>query len=141
MKKLTGLLLSFCLAAALFCIMTSCADTSENTTSDVKTVSSPKTTSKDEADSSKLSQDAFAYAFDSETRTVTISLLDQLSDKKAQGEYVEYEKIKHPEHIVIGKGVRIISDYCFAFSCEGNTGKRRNYNDRIKTVSIPDTVI
>ncbi len=116
-NKYIKVLLAFCIVITSISVMSACADTSENTTSAIKIVSSPKT----------------QYSFDSNTRTLTISIEGKM-------ENAPWKDIEYPENIVLKKRITSIRDYAFSFDMEGNTGKRRNYYDRIKTVSIPDTV-
>ena len=48
--------------------------------------------------------------------------------------------IKQPNHIVFKSGITSIAKAGFEFSVEGNTGHRKNYYDRIKTVKLPNTI-
>lgn len=46
-----------------------------------------------------------------------------------------------PEHVVIEPGITELGGYCFAYSEDGESGEARNSFDKIKTVSIADSVV
>ncbi len=128
MKKLIVVFLAICIIIVSFTIIPACVNTSKS----VKSVSlTQNTISKTTIASQKTNKPQYTY--DSKTRTLTISIKGEMNE-------TPWEHIKHPEHIVLKKGVTSICDYGFGFVREGNTGKRQNYNDRIKTIRISDTV-
>lgn len=76
------------------------------------------------------------FMYNKKTETVTI-----VSIGKAEGEvYEKLQSIECPTKLVISKGVKAIPDYFFSYSVEGNSGSENNHFNKIKSVSIPDTV-
>lgn len=71
------------------------------------------------------------YVYNSETKTLTINFFN---------ENKPWEDVEYPENIILRSGIEKIPDFAFSFSEDGNSGERRNYYDRIKTVKIPSTV-
>lgn len=78
------------------------------------------------------------YSYNKNTRTLTINIKGEMKTYHYNEPWIF---VKHPEHLVLNKGVTSISDYAFAFSVHGNGGERLNNYDRIKTVSLPTTVV
>lgn len=71
------------------------------------------------------------YTYNEKTRTLTINYFNGSEP---------WADIEYPETIILKSGIINIPSTVFAFSKDGNSGERRNYYDRIKTVKIPNTV-
>ncbi len=83
----------------------------------------------------------YAEKYDLEFQPDSILGKAETLNIKTKGEVSnKWDYIEYPENVVLGEEATKIADYGFMFSCEGNSGKRQNNNDRIKTFKMPNTV-
>ncbi|MCH5298921.1 MAG: leucine-rich repeat domain-containing protein [Ruminococcus sp.] len=86
--------------------------------------------------SSDVIIDGENYTYNAETKTLNIKIQGKM---KYSCENAPWRDIKYPEHIVLNKGLTSISNW--GFGCMiGDEGDPLNFNCRIKTVEIPNTV-
>ncbi len=80
------------------------------------------------------------YDYNDATRTLTILSFGNSDEFWQTYEYQELESIEHPENVVISNGITAIPDNFFCYALEGNSGEELNHFDRIKNVTLPDTI-